>query len=163
MDHVVIQPDHHQIARVARALQDEADGRQWRTELAADLHEALEPGVAAARGAVLGMPSTGLSHAGEPLRVAVAQQVVSEVSLGRTPSARIRVRKRGMPRGFANAGKRLNARRGWRHPVYGSDVWVAQRGEPGWFDDTMRRLHPRLRLAAERVLDKRARRITRRV
>lgn len=163
MDHVVVEPDHHNFARVARALQEEADGKQWAAELREDLHKALEPGVAAARGAVLGMPSSGQPHEGEPLRVAVAHQVVAEVSLGRSPGARIRVRKRGMPRGFANAGKRLNARRGWRHPVFASDLWVSQRGEPGWFDDTLRRLHPRLRAAAERALANRARRITRRV
>ncbi|NJP33682.1 hypothetical protein [Micromonospora thermarum] len=162
MDHVVVEPDHRNFAQVARALQDEADGTQWRAELTADLHEALEPGVTAARGAILGMPSAGLPHGGEPLRVAVANQVVSEVSLGRNPGARIRVRKRGMPRGFRNAGKRLNARRGWRHPVFSPDVWTHQLGEPGWFDDTMRRLHPKLRQAALRALDRRARRITRR-
>lgn len=163
MDHVVVEPDQQSFARVVRALEAEADGDQWRQDLAEDLHAALAPGVAAARSAILGMPSAGEARDGEPLRVAVANQVVSEVVLGgRAAGAKIRVRKRGMPRGFRNAAKRLNSRRGWRHPVFSPEVWTHQLGQPGWFDDTTRRLHPKLRQAALRALDRRARRITRR-
>ncbi|SCL43262.1 hypothetical protein GA0074692_6794 [Micromonospora pallida] len=105
-----------------------------------------------------------MEHAGEPLRQAVAAGVESMVRLdGRRAGARIRARKTPDVRGFASAPKRLNARRGWRHPVGGNyDVWVTQVGRPGWFDDTLRPLRPRLRAAAARVLDDRARRISRR-
>lgn len=162
MDAVEIRPDPASFRRVAAALDDEADGREWRRELAAELHTALAPGVDAARAAVLAMPG-GLPHAGEPLRQAVAAAVTSEIRLsGASAGARIRARKRGMPRGFTNAPKRLNARRGWRHPVFSPDVWVTQRGEPGWFDDTLRPLRPAMRAAAERALQSRAQRIARR-
>lgn len=163
MDGVVVEPDHQQFTRLARALEQEADGDEWRRDLADDLHEALRPGVTAVRGALMGMATGGLQHAGEPLRQAVAQNVESLVRTdGQRAGARIRAKKTGLPRGFANAPKRLNAR-SWRHPIPGDpDTWVTQIGAPGWFDDTLRRMHPRLRLAAERALEKRARRISRR-
>lgn len=162
MDAVVIEPDHAGFTRLARALDAEADGDEWRAELAQDLHEALLPGVSAVRGALMGMSTGGLDHADEPLRQAVAQAVESDVRMsGKRAGARIRARKKGMPRNFHNAPKRLNAR-SWRHPQFGADVWVTQTGEQGWFDWTLRRLHPRLRLAAENALHNRARRITRR-
>lgn len=162
MDHVVIEPDHRSFARVARALDAEASGDEWRVEMATELHAVLEPGVAAVRGALMGMATGGLDDGHEPLRQAVAANVESIVRFdGRRPGARIRARKINL-RGFASAPKRLNAR-SWRHQVFGdTETWVTQVGQPGWFDDTLRRLHPRLKAAAARVLDNRARRISRR-
>lgn len=164
MDAVVVEPDQASFTRVVKALDEEADSDRWRVELATELHAALEPGVIAVRGALMGMATGGVDHAGEPLRQAVADSVESVVRLdGRRAGARIRARKTPDVRGFANAPKRLNARRGWRHPVGGNyDVWVTQTGKPGWFDDTLRPLRPRLRAVAARVLDDRARRISRR-
>lgn len=163
MDGIIVEPDHRSFAQVTRALQEEADGDAWRAELAAELHAVLEPGVTAVRGALMGMAVGGLDDGHEPLRQAVAANVESVVRLdGRRAGARIRARKIAL-RGFSNAPKRLNARTGWRHPVFGDvDAWVTQRGAPGWFDDPLRRLRPQLAAAAARVLDNRARRISRR-
>lgn len=163
MDGVVIEPDARQFTRVARALQDEASGDEWTQELASDLHAALEPGVTAVRSAVMGMATGGLPHAGEGLRQAVAAQVESIVrTSGPRAGARIRAGKPAV-RGFRNAPARLNSLRGWRHPVFGDyDTWVHQTGAPDWFDGTLRRLRPALRAAAEKALDKRAQRISRR-
>ncbi|MFG1898696.1 hypothetical protein ACGFIP_32280 [Micromonospora zamorensis] len=158
---MVIEPDHRSFNRVARALDEESGGDLWRAELATELHAVLEPGVSAVRGALMGMAS-GLDDGHEPLRQAVAGGVESTVRLdGKRAGARIRAKKTQL-RGFANAPKRLNSRRGWRHPVHGADVWVTQQGQAGWFDDPLRRLRPRLRAAAVRTLDNRARRISRR-
>lgn len=155
-----IEADRRSFARVERALRDEADGRELRRDLADNLHSALEPAVGAVRAAVMSMATGGLPHAGEPLRVAVAAGVQVEVQLsGRAAGARIVATKHGMPRGFAQAPKRLNARRGWRHKVYGRDVWVRQVGAPGWFDDTLRRGQERYRTAVRVALDRVARRI----
>ena len=162
MDHVVIEPDHASFQRVIRALDEEAGGTEWREELAADLHQALEPGVSAVRSALLGMSTGGLPHAGESLRQAVAAGVESIARLdGPRAGARIRARKPTV-RGFRNAPARLNSNRGWRHPVFGDvDTWVDQMGRPGWFDDTLRPLRPALVRAAERALRNRAQRISR--
>lgn len=163
MDFVVIEPDHRTFQRVARALEDEADGREWAADMATELHAILEPAVYEVRGALMGMSTGGLDHAGEPLRQAVAANVEALVRFdGKRPGARIRAKRTEQLRGFANAPQRLNSRRGWRHPLFGNyDQWVTQVGAPGWFDDTLRRLRPRLRRAAEEVLRDRARRIAR--
>lgn len=162
MDTVEIRPDPESFRRVAAALSKEADGKEYRAELRADLREALEPGVGAVRSAVLGMDSAGLPHEGAGLRQAVAAGVKTSIRLsGKSPGARIKVGKRAVPR-FPNAARRLNARK-WRHPLFGSpDYWVDQTGAPGWFDDTLRRLRPALAAAVSKALDKRAQRITRR-
>lgn len=163
MDHVVVEPDHRSFHRVARALEAEATGDEWRTELAAELHAVLELGVTAVRGALMGMSTGGLDDGHEPLRVAVAAGVESIVRLdGERAGARIRARKVTL-RGFMNAPKRLNRRHGWRHPVFGDvETWVTQVGAPGWWDEPLRRLRPQMKAAAARVLDNRARRIARR-
>lgn len=162
MYYVSVEPDRVSFSRVTRALDDEADGAEWRRETAGELHQALEPGVIAVRGAIEGMATSGIPHAGEPLRQAVAAGVEA---MGRYDTkvggARIRAKRLYGVRGFVNAPKRLNARRGWQHPVGGGRVQVTQIGRPGWFDDPLKRLHPRLRIAAERALQNRARRISR--
>lgn len=153
--------DEASFTRVARALADEGDGQELRTDLAEGLHAALEPGLAEVRSALMGMATGGLPHGGEPLRQAVAAGTQIDVQLGgQSAGARISVSKHGMPRGFANAGKRLNQRQ-FRHRVYGRDMVVIQVGAPGWFDDTLARGATRYRLAAARALDNVADRIGR--
>jgi hypothetical protein len=148
---IEVEPDATSFHRVARALD-------------AGFETALQAAVAEVRGAILGMPSGGFAHAGEPLRAAVAAHIETDVRIGRrSGSARIRALKRGMPRGFHNAPKRLNARRGWRHPLWGRDQWTQQVGEPGWFDDTLARGRPRYQRVAAHALQQVERRISRRV
>lgn len=159
MDAVEIRPDPESFGRVARALDDEAGGEQYAADLSTALHEGLQPVLADVRGAVLGIATGGLRHAGESLRQAVAAEL--ETNQLRT-GARLRATKRGMPRGFHNAPKRLNAR-SWRHRVFGRGQWVQQTGELDWFDDTTDRHARRLHAIAAAALQDRARRITRRV
>ena len=157
MDSIAVEPDADSFRRVEHALAAEAPGRQWRGDLATGLTEALRPGVAAVRTAVLSRGG-GAAHEGQPLRQAVAAQVQivplgsgATIVAGRTPHVR----------NFANAPKRLNQRHGFRRRVYGSKTVVVQIGVPGWFDDTLAHMHPRLRAAALAALEGRARRISR--
>lgn len=163
MDHVVIEPDEASFRRCIRALNEEANGTAWQTDAAEEMEEALRPGVAAVKAALFStMHTTGLPHGGEGLRQAVSSRVKPVVAFrGRRPGAMIRVDKTGLPRGFANAPRRLNDKN-WRHPTPSGDVWVTQIGAPGWFDDTLERLRPRLSAAASKALERRARRISRR-
>lgn len=155
--------DTRPLAQLARALAAEADGRHLRKELAAGLRKAFEPARDEARAAVLSMPSSLGSAGSEPLRQSIARQVkVEAVLTGRTTGARVKVTRRGMPRGFANAARRTQAAGGWRHKVYGRDVWVTQRGKAGWFDDAMRRHHDDAAAAALEAMESAARRIARR-
>ncbi|NUP79886.1 MAG: hypothetical protein HOV96_20310, partial [Nonomuraea sp.] len=54
--------------------------------------------------------------------------------------------------GAVNA-KLVNQRGTFRHPVYKTGAWVAQRtGGQGWFDKTYTNAAPRIRAELERVL-----------
>lgn len=151
------------LAGLTRALRSAEDGKKLRRDLAKEIRKALSPAVAEAKAGVMSMDSAG-SGGGEPLRPAIAAQVKAQARLsGRSAGAKVRVRKRGMPRGFDNAPRRTNRAKGWRHPVFGDrDTWVHQVGKPDWFDDPMRRGAPRYRAAVVRAMADTARRITRR-
>lgn len=161
MTGIEVRADQTSFNRVARALRRESDGRELRADLARNIHTALKPAVGEVRSALMSMASAGLPHVGEPLRQAVAARVRSDVRLGGPAAgARIRVGKTGMPRGFRNAPKRLNSR-GWRHRVYGRDVWVTQIGQPGWFDDTLQHGQARYRVAVQKAMEDSAERVAR--
>jgi hypothetical protein len=132
--------DQQALAAVARALKAEADGKALRRDLAKNLRTAAEPAMADARGNLMGIATPGGSaSAGPPLRTTVLGQMKAQARLsGRSTGARVAVRRRG-PRGFELAARRLNRKRGWRHPVFGTDSWVQQKATPvEWFDRAMR-------------------------
>lgn len=162
MEHVDIGPDDASFRRCIRALNDEAGGTDWQHDAAEEMEEALRPGVNAVRGALFAtMHTSGLAHGGEGLRQAVSESVQPVVAFhGPRPGAMIRADKNGMPRSFANAPRRLNDK-SFRHPIPTGQTWVTQIGAPGWFDDTLERLRSRLAAAASDVLERRARRISR--
>lgn len=124
---------------ISTALRTEQDGVKLGRDLARRLRQAVEPAVTEAKGRVLAMDSGGLRRDGGSLRAAVAAKVGAQALLsGKRAGVRVRARRSGMPRGFANAPKRLNSDKGWRHPVFGNrDTWVSQVGAPNWFDDPM--------------------------
>jgi hypothetical protein len=130
--------DQQAIQAVARAMGREADGKKIRRDLTRRMRKALDPAVADARASLMSMGSSGLPTQGEPLRASVARQVKAEARLsGKHTGVRVKAKKRRMPRGFDNAPKRLNSKKGWRRRFFGGDTWVNQMGKPGWFDDTL--------------------------
>lgn len=154
-----VEVDQRQLRRLQLALRKEADGKELSRDLVRELREVAEPAAAAARAEILSMGSHSDTIPG--LRTTVASHVKVKVRLsGKHPGVMVRVGKTGMPRGFRNAPKRLNSAKGWRHKVFGNpDVWVVQRGKPGWFDDTMHKFTAQTRRGAGRALDKVAKRI----
>lgn len=156
-----VEPDRASFDRVTRALEDERDGKKLKAQLVSDLEDIVQPAVEEARSNVMAYQTGGLPHEGEPLRSAVAAGVSSYVRLGDHPVVGIEASKTGMPRKFANAPKRLNERRGWRHPVYGTGKWVTQLGAPGWFDDPIQRRMEKYKKAVQKALQDVADRISR--
>jgi hypothetical protein len=145
---------------LGRALGEEADGKKLRRDLAKEMRAALAPAVAEAQSGIKSMPSRGLPHTGPPLRAAIARQIKAEARLsGRSTGARVKARKKSMPRGFANAPKRTNSQKGWRRQIFGRGVWVEQRGRPGWFDDPMQRNATQYRAAVLDAMEATAKRI----
>jgi hypothetical protein len=156
----------HDLEQLARALKAEEDGKQLRKDLARNLRDAVKPAVQDAKATMRSMPSRG--HAGPSLRADVARRTGVQVRLGgRTVGVKVRTTGTKV-RGFTNAPRLLNSRKGWRHPNIGAGRrgqpdWVAQRSaRPGWFDDPMKRGEPRYRKAATDAVEAMARRIARR-
>lgn len=156
-----VEVDKRQLARLVAALDAESDGKELGRDLTEELTHVVEPAVRAAQAAIMSMSSSTELTPG--LRSTVASHTHARVRLtGQHPSVGIAVDKTGMPRDFSNAPKRLNSRKGWRHNVFGRDVWVTQRGKPGWFDDTIAKFKPAAERAAGKALDNVAERIDRR-
>ncbi|MBM7083602.1 hypothetical protein [Micromonospora humidisoli] len=161
---IELSTDQEALQALARALGEQADGKRLRRELAKGLRQALEPAKQEVRAGLMGMSTAGIPVEGPPLRTVVLSKLKAEARLtGRSTGARLRIRKKGMPRGFANAPKRLNSRKGWRHRVYGRDVWVQQIGEPEFFDRPTRQHKAAHRAAVLKVMNEHARYITRKV
>ncbi len=159
-DYIEVQPDRASFAQLAAALMDEADGREWRSDVGSALRQALQPGVQAVRSQILTRGGSGKPHEGQSLRGAIAGAVRVESLRSGAPGATIAVGKSGMPRGFHNAPKRFN-QTAFRHPVYGRDAWASQRGAPGWFDDPLNDMRPALEVRVQAALDNRAERVAR--
>jgi len=152
---------------VSRALRREADSKQLRKDLLSDIKGLLAPLRDEVRSAVLSMESGGLAHEGQSLRQAVADKVTIAVRTGgRATGAGLKSGRKGMPRGFEHAPRRLNATK-FRHPVFRRvtkagtevDVWVTQIGKPRWFDDTIRRHRGEYVHSIHAVIEAMARRI----
>lgn len=155
--------DERRLRDLARALRSEEDGKALRRDLLREMRLVLNPTRTAARQALKALPSRG--HAGPKLRAAVAAKVMVQIKpSGRFPGAALRAKKTPNLRKFRNAPKRLNARTGWTHPVYGRPtVTVRQTGRPGWFDDTTRKDRAKHRRAMRGVLDAAEKRLRRKV
>lgn len=157
-----VEVDRRSLVLLVAALRKEADGKELRRDLVRNLRAVATPALQAARAAILAMPSMSTREPG--LRASVAKQTkISVTTTGRRAGIRIRALKTGMPRGFRNAPKRLNSRKGWRHPVFGNrEVWRSQMGQPGWFDDTIPPFKPAAVAAAAAAMDAVARRVSQR-
>jgi len=154
-----VEVDGKQLAKVVSALKREADGKQLARDLVKELRVIGQPALLAVRRSILSMDSH--SEVTPGLRASTARATrLSVRSTGKRAGISIYTSKSGMPRGFKTAPKHLNAVRGWRHPVFGTDRWVAQVGKPGWFDDTLKPFKEPAKKAAGRVLQAAARRIS---
>lgn len=154
-----VEVDERSLARLVTAMRAQSDGKELVRDLVRELRAVAEPAMRAAQASIMSMGSG--STLLPSLRTTVAQHTKIRVrSGGKRPGVSIKADKNGMPRGFHNAPKRLNAAKGWRHMVFGNEgEWVTQRGKPGWFDDTISTFKPAARRAAQQVMQDMARRI----
>ncbi len=131
------------MTRIAAVLASEAGGRKLKRDLIKNFRAAAEPMVTEIRSGLGAMPvaSASAESSGEALTTAVAAGIGVDVRMG-VKQAGVRVRAKSTPqvRNFRFAARRINSRRGWRHPVYGNrNNWVQQIGAPGFFDDPPKR------------------------
>lgn len=157
--------DQQQLRDLTRALRREADGKELRRDLIKALQPVAEPAKDRAVSQLMATGHAGLPTAGEPLRASIARKLKVSVRLsGRAPGVTVQQGRTPGVRGFRLAGRAMNARRGWRHPVYGRrGTWVQQRTTPaGWFDDAMKDSRRAARQAVVGVMRDMAQRIARR-
>ncbi|WP_433232407.1 hypothetical protein ACQP2H_10545 [Micromonospora sp. CA-248260] len=159
---IELSTDQKALQALGKALKQEADGKKLRRDLAREMRQALEPAKAEVRSSLMSMQSGGLPVDGPPLRTTVLKGLKAEARLsGRSTGARLRIKRTPGVRGFANAPKRLNRANGWRHKVFGRDVWVQQEGQPGYFDRALKSNAAKYRKAVLEAMEKTARRIAR--
>lgn len=154
--------DQQALQALAKALKSEADGKKLRRDLAKDLRQALEPAKTEVRSALMSMQSGGMPVEGAALRTTVLKGLKAEARMsGRSTGARLRIKKTPGLRGFKNAPKRLNRQGGWRHKVFGRDVWIQQEGQPGYFDRAIKDNAAQYKKAVLAAMEKTAQRIAR--
>lgn len=154
--------DQQALQSLARALSAEENGKKLRRELAKNLREALEPAKEDVRSGLMGMSTH--KHGSPPLRTTVLKGLQAQARLtGRSTGAKVRIKKTPGLRDFANAPKRLNRKKGWRHKTFGAEPWQQQIGEPDYFDRPMRENRDRYRKAVHAAMEDMARRIARKV
>jgi hypothetical protein len=125
-----------------------------RAELLAASRKAAAPIVADVRAAVQGIQVTGSvgggtfarakyakrkPRGGHGLRSTIAAATGSRARVGgKYAGVQIVVNAKKLPPDQASLPWALDSPPGWRHPVFGQDVWVKQQGQP-WFAVTIRR------------------------
>lgn len=154
--------DAQRLEQVATAIRFEEDGKQLRKDMLTNLRAAVEPAIPVIKAGVMSM--SGHGRVSPSLSTTVANKVrVATRLTGDRAGVRVSIGKAGMPRGFRNAPKRLNRAEGWRHPVFGNrDVWVSQRGVPGYFDLPLQDRRDELRAAVVRAVEDMSERLARR-
>lgn len=153
--------DDQAIKDLMRVVRREADGKQLRKDLIAELKSAVSPGVSAVQGKLRSVPHRSATQSKPPLGSYLASRTKVQVRLsGRSPGVKVRIGQTPNIRGFKMAARRLN-RQKWRHRVYGTDVWVDQKSPiPGFFDDTLAEGRSRYRAGVVSALESMADRLT---
>lgn len=157
---------------LATALRYEEDGKALRKDLARELRAAVEPAIPVIKAGVMAMTRTAGGAAVSPsLTTTVASKVRIGTRLtGDRAGVRVSIGRSGMPRGFANAPKRINSAKGWRHPVprrgkggsVSEPVWVTQKGVPGYFDRPLEDRRDEMRAAVVKAVQEMSERVARR-
>lgn len=139
-------------------IAEETDARQLKRDLSEQLQQAVEPALPIIRGELMAMG--GAVTASPPLRATVAAGLKTKVrSSGASPGVRVSIGRKGMPRGFEDAARRIN-QGAWLHPIFGRPgSAITQIGAVDFFDRPLQNRREELRKAVEQALDDMAARI----
>lgn len=137
-----------QLAVVAKRLRATGD-KNLRRELLRGLRAAAKPSGAAAKSNAL----QRLPRSGGLAQLVASSRITLQTKLTGTPRVRIIARNQSAIRN-ADAGS-------VRHPVYGTDHWVTQKVQPGWWSDAMHKNDRRVRREMSAVLNRIQRQLSR--
>jgi hypothetical protein len=148
---IITGPEFRLVADALREIDDTFPGK-----LRAAMRRSATPIIQDVRMAALALPARRAKHTG--LRARLAAGVGVQVGVG--GNARMRFITK-MPPGQEELPRGEDSGlRGWRHPVYGHDVWVHQRGG-SWFRETIADQRPDIERRLQDVLDQAAEQIQR--
>lgn len=140
-----------QLRKVSAQLKTVADGSAMRRDLTKGLRTGVKPSVVSVKAAARSLPAKGPKSTG--LRRRMARATSAQVrTTGTTPAVRVRISRKVM--GDQAALPRVLNRAAFRHPVFGHDRWVTQRGARGWFEAAIRPTEPAVREEMKAVLDR---------
>lgn len=145
-----------ELAALAKALKQTADGKETLRRLRRELRAAATPMLKDVRAAALRLPSQGESaRRGRPsLRRGLSRATRIKVSFSqRSAGVMVVTGPRGMPAGTEALPPMVEGRVPWRHPVFGDkDTWVRQRAMP-FFYPAVSKHEPDAVSAGRRVLE----------
>lgn len=103
--------------------------------------------------------------AGSGLRASIARAVHIKIAdKGWKVGVRVRVDGTKLPADQKYLPRGLDSVKGWRHPVFGTDSWAQQYGNPpGWFTSTAKAHRPLVQKRLERVVAKYANELAARI
>lgn len=158
MGGISLSVDQLALEYVEGAIAAESDGKALKRDLGLNLKSAVEPALPVIRGELMSMG--GHIAAEPPLRSSVANALSSSVRYsGNNPGVRVQISRKGMPRGFADAARKIN-RGSWSHPLWGrAGTSVTQQGVEGFFDNPLHDRQPEMRAAVVTALEAMAQRI----
>ncbi|MEU8717477.1 hypothetical protein [Streptomyces sp. NPDC048663] len=140
------------LKRISKELRG-MDNREVRKRFSRELRATAAPIVPAVRKAIRNIPSKR-GYSPEGLRGRMARATRLEVrTVGKDAGVRIRVDGRKMPskqRALQSYMEGVKPR--WRHPVFGTDVWVQQPAKP-YFFRTVEPLGVRTQVRLIKVID----------
>lgn len=151
------------------------------------VRDGVKPAVTATKAAITTLPVTGSKGGGGKARAAqhltrskkqdekAQARAAKKSGLRRTISAAIKVKvatgsktasvkvivdESQLPPDQRSLPRHLDSATGWRHPTFGHDPWVAQKGRP-WFETTLRKHADVVRASVIAAMDDMARELDR--
>lgn len=143
--------DSPDLVRLSRQMRTLGNAKAMRARLTKGLRKGASPAQAAARQALLGLPSHGRHHTGWRVRAARSTTIQIRTS-GKYAGVYVRIRR--SPLGAQAPLPRVTNDGRWRHTVYGDrDVWVTQTSHRGWWDQAMTSKQGQVRAAVKSVIN----------
>lgn len=149
--------DQLALERVEAAITFEEDAKALKRDFGTQLKQAVDPALPVIASELMAMG--GSIPVSPPLRMAVLSGLSTKVRYsGPAPGVRVAISRKGMPRGFDDAARKIN-QGSWSHPLWGRADSVVQTGAEDFFDRPLQDRKAEMRRAVEQAIENMAERI----
>lgn len=131
--------------------------KKLQTALRRNIRRVAGEAAAAVKTEVVSHPgrTVGRRRQHKGLRSNIAAGVAVKVMTGNRSGVAIVASSKALPAGDKSMLYAWQSKKGWRHPVFGTDKWVAQQGRPYFVGPILAR-QPRIRAAVEEAMQEAA-------